>query len=554
VQTHTHFRAVFDVSPTGHLENAWAALVGEIRAWITDKERVALKGFFGGARWAGPSPSRAQVETRLLADGGGSVPEMWAVRYQHADANIKWRRWITDIGVASVGPREWRMAVELSHGIRPEYIGPEIRAPQPSSPRLITSLLSSERWSARVGSVRIVASPVPLKVGGAPRFANLLKDPRRLVPLVLVSCDRKTAAPSLDAVALSRALAGTGVVYKCESPECDDELEHFLPLRFRSPNGTVRIYAPDLDFSEEWTSARHRFFSSREIEDQGRDEIIGRIVRALTRSDAWRGLRSSVASIDDIDTRIRERRLTELRSKSAQSANEQKEFLALYEEENARLAAENENLKDSLKAKEASLKEAEDSIARLQYELELARELLEGTRNDAIGTQEALQAVLDMPEWPDNASAVAEFAIKISAGRLVLTEDGRRSLAESGFANGNGDLSVLWRCLRGMATHLHDLVATELPPQQIADTFRSRTGFELTWTESKQTKRDKRLMGMRRMLYGGREIDITPHIKYGSSPPRLLRVHFWVDRQRKQVVIGHCGDHLDTYGTRRRGQ
>ena len=129
-----------------------------------------------------------------------------------------------------------------------------------------------------------------------------------------MSCDRKTEVPKLDSVVLSRALAGTAVVYVCESPDCDDELEHFLPMRFRSPNGTVRIYAPGVKFSQEWTSERHRFFTGKEIDEQGDDQIIGHIVRALTRSDAWRGLRSSVSSIDDIDARIRERRLSELRS------------------------------------------------------------------------------------------------------------------------------------------------------------------------------------------------------------------------------------------------
>ena len=44
----------------------------------------------------------------------------------------------------------------------------------------------------------------------------------------------------------------------------------------------------------------------------------------------------------------------------------------------------------------------------------------------------------------------------------------------------------------------------------------------------------------------------TPHVKWGNEPPRLLRIHFFVDREQKSLVIGHCGDHLDTYGTRRR--
>ena len=76
----------------------------------------------------------------------------------------------------------------------------------------------------------------------------------------------------------------------------------------------VRIYAPGVDFAQEWTSAKHRFFLGKDIEKQGDDEIIGQIVRALTRSDGWRGVQASVTSIDDIDARARERRLAELRN------------------------------------------------------------------------------------------------------------------------------------------------------------------------------------------------------------------------------------------------
>ena len=42
-------------------------------------------------------------------------------------------------------------------------------------------------------------------------------------------------------------------------------------------------------------------------------------------------------------------------------------------------------------------------------------------------------------------------------------------------------------------------------------------------------------------------------MKWGNRAPKLLRVQFYVDRQKGTLVIGYCGDHPDTYGTRRRG-
>ena len=159
MQVYTHFRSVFDVSPAGPMDNPWAALIGEIRAWIARKEKDPLKGFFfKGGNWSGPAPARAHVETRTLSDGG-STPEMWAVRYEHLDSAVNSRRWTTNIGVTEVRPREWRVAVELLHRLRPSYVGREPLTPQPSSPRLITELLGGRNWiasgSARCGFPRV---------------------------------------------------------------------------------------------------------------------------------------------------------------------------------------------------------------------------------------------------------------------------------------------------------------------------------------------------------------------------------------------------------------
>ena len=308
MQAYTHFQSVFDVSPRRDLDNPWAALVGEVRAWIKRKENSQPGSeFFVGGRWT--SPSRAVVETRALA-GDGPTPEMWAVRYEHRDAQVISRRWVTNVGVAEIGQREWRVAIVLLHHLRAGYVGRELRIPQPSSPRFVTRLLDSAHWIGRVGSVRLTGTPMSVEVGKGAEFVALLTDPRRLVPIVLVSRDRKTSQPRLDPATLSRALAGTTVVHVCESPECDEEMEYLLPRPFRCPNGTVRIYAPGVELANDWTSSRHRFFTSQDIDEQGCDEVTGQIVMALTRTGVWSGLQSSIMSIDDIDARMRERRLT----------------------------------------------------------------------------------------------------------------------------------------------------------------------------------------------------------------------------------------------------
>ena len=325
-------------------------------------------------------------------------------------------------------------------------------------------------------------------------------------------------------------------------------MEYLLPRPFRCPNGTVRIYAPGVELANNWTSSRHRFFTSQDIDEQGCDEVAGQLVRALTRTGVWSGLQSSIMSIDDIDARMRERRLNELRTGGAQSLMQQKEWLELFGAENEALVKEKRQLSSRLEAAETQSRERDDKVARLEYEIGEARTLASRATTQAGAERRALEAVLGLEKWPQTPVAVARLTEAISGGRLVFTEGAIKSLTKSDFIKCDEACSVIWRCLRSMTTELFDLVMKDLSAQQVADEFGSRTIFELTWTEGKQTKRDRRLMAKRTIKYGGRQLDITPHVKWGSEPPRLLRIHFFVDREQKSLVIGHCGDHLDTYG------
>ena len=257
---------------------------------------------------------------------------------------------------------------------------------------------------------------------------------------------------------------------------------------------------------------------------------------------------SSIASIDDIDARVRERRLTELRTVGTNTLVEKDEMLALYEADNLRLEGDNKALKDELEGAGDRSARAESTVARLEYEVKQARASATESRAQALAEGSALQAVLDLTAWPEEPAEIAALAVKVSGDRLMFTSEAARSLEKSDFVTCDDAASVIWRCLRSMATDLYDLLMQELPAQQIADEFKNRTKFELTWTESKETKRDNKLMAKRRLMYEGRELDITPHVKWGNAAPRLLRVHS-TDRDQKRSHRSPRGS-PDTYGTR----
>ena len=112
-------------------------------------------------------------------------------------------------------------------------------------------------------------------------------------------------------------------------------------------------------------------------------------------------------------------------------------------------------------------------------------------------------------------------------------------------------LAVAWEMAFGLATTLYDLVFVE-NSNRLEDAFgESSSSFELAMSEGKQTKKDAKLMALRKLVHDGEEFDISPHLKYGNRKPKLLRLYFAICRDRRCLVVGHFGEHLDNYSTRK---
>jgi HIRAN domain len=65
--------------------------------------------------------------------------------------------------------------------------------------------------------------------------------------------------------------------------------------------------------------------------------------------------------------------------------------------------------------------------------------------------------------------------------------------------------------------------------------------------ESETVERNTRARRLRMFVYKGKKIEMMKHLKIGvkESKAETLRVHFDWDTERRVIVIGHCGKHLD---------
>jgi hypothetical protein len=89
-----HYRCNFELIPSKPTERAWGELVRLVRSWISGRivpERLnpvfGGKWFFVGGEWRAPKLSRLFARTdRCVGAGNELVPQCWALRFEHPDA------------------------------------------------------------------------------------------------------------------------------------------------------------------------------------------------------------------------------------------------------------------------------------------------------------------------------------------------------------------------------------------------------------------------------------------------------------------------------------
>ena len=190
---------------------------------------------------------------------------------------------------------------------------------------------------------------------------------------------------------------------------------------------------------------------------------------------------------------------------------------------------------DRLRAELESQKSAAAFRARqLEDEARELRERVQGLEGRA-----RLVETMDLPETPYEALSLAAKAF---SDRIVVLDRARRSAED--FVK--GDPGEVWAVLRSVAVTLHSLLFVERE-RGLANAFRDRTGYELALRDSKGANRNPDQKAERMVEYEGAVRDATMHIKgRGVRKGESLRVHFFVDYDKKKIIIAHCGEHLTT--------
>ena len=164
--------------------------------------------------------------------------------------------------------------------------------------------------------------------------------------------------------------------------------------------------------------------------------------------------------------------------------------------------------------------------------------------------------IQSLSSLPKTLSEVLEAVAKLFSSRIEIAESAIKSADDyskktNGLWGKSDRLAIAWELVFSLATKLYDIKYHQNEPslEQMYNSAFSK--FELALTEGKQTNLDSGLMKLRKVPHNGQEIEITPHLKYGTQKNELLRLHFAIANDSKQFIVGHFGDHLDTYSTRK---
>lgn len=521
----------------------------------------------------------------------------WALEYDEADARRPERHWHTRIGLSTTADGTCIVNAKVTHYIVPGYFGTPLPEPHANIPNFIKELIGLKAYQCCIGETVVRRDALALgRMTFTPEFTENLLSPDREIPLVLITSDKEGKMPVKEVGRLTSALLGLANVYTLDMSVNANRksLNGLLSARGTCPgwatsSSRLRIFPPHTDLESPASAAASRFYSKEAmdkwpggqlaftdmlnrsfargyaktdddvLEMADIDLLLQRIASERARAGI-RELRAKIgkaktvatlplnadeASLKDAEKRFE--RMTREAREMNERLEEQEQLIELYEEENERVMRQNRALEERMRELESD----KSQLETLRYRLVEAQGRADEKAAEAARLKDEAASLEKIDHFPTSLVEELELAGRLWPERIVVLPEAVKSAATYRYF----DLDEEWRILRAVATVLWDIYFGDGDSSDIDEEFKRRTGFTHTFRESGATNASPALVKLRRRSYKGSEIDITPHIKGSgrrdSSKLHPFRLHYHADAEGKKIVIGHCGEHLDTAGTPR---
>ena len=169
---------------------------------------------------------------------------------------------------------------------------------------------------------------------------------------------------------------------------------------------------------------------------------------------------------------------------------------------------------------------------------------LEQENREARALRSAVETFRSMPELPKSNEDVINYFRKVFGDRIAFTERGIKTGCRCDIkAEG------LWFYLYHMATSLFDIHHEGKP--DVEKEFLHATGIEVAMGEGSNSRKDNKIMALRKDAYEGKEISVEPHVKLVSqrAGADYQRIYYCYDHEFDRIIIGWVGDHMRNFGT-----
>lgn len=447
--------------------------------------------------------------------------DFWAIRADDPDKAVPGRVWTTEVAIALMGTQAPRFSARLLAATSEGDLDIE-----PHTPGFVMQVV--EKCGLSISGFELSPKPwIVDAIDEAERLADLLVDPDRRLPFLVLSVPEGGAGPLIDALGLSRATIGIAQVVVV-APACTWVLtERFGRLRSVF-GGAVRSYFPG--FSEESNPYAHRLVLPDVVASPHGVAQTQRWMRWMAASESVRNIRMgkdilAFAAIRAASLRLRQAQL------ESEGASESDQLAAA----NARIDALERELGDEIALRDMF---ADESTA-FKDRAETAEAQ---ARSSAFRIGQLVTQLKQRGNDPDEDVALpggwgefSDWCDVALSGRVVLSSRARREVRAPKFE----DVGQAARCLLWLANEARDR--------------RSEGGGSLGDVTIEE--------GIRNAHCGGDQYDfdwqggrytVEWHVKNGGNthdPTRCLRIYYFWDEASQQIVVAEMPAHRRTWAT-----
>ena len=560
VNANVHHKTAFDIVTDGIEPMTYIRRI--IRTWCEQRTQCTEGLMYRKWFMAGNTPTTepAQycinshyIRTAVAQSQDPREPNCWAMELIHHDSDELSRRWAVEIVLRRTDSGRITLTTVVSNWITPYFIGEYPPPPSPSVPRYISDLVKDPSLKCLKGETRLLSRHELVETHNTRNVYETIKSEKRFVPCVVISYHVPSKGPLLDPRRVGIALTGSANTYFLGSTAVNEELNFYLEHPYDLAQGTIRVFLPGIDRTNPHDPKRHRYLSESFIAERGGDTIIRYLTNGLCRNASSFRL-NDLTSFADV--------LAERRKQKIAVLAKERESLA---SEKIISAADTDLMWEEIRTLTKEASEWETTAGQLDEEVQRLRrdngtlnarvteaDRVRGRIQDLTAQAEGFKQLECLPtSLTEVLEAVARiYPTRISVAEQALTSARRHSNDFPDLWEKIDGIRTAWKMAYSLAAVLHPLVYDD-GESRLEELFNAKVSeMSLALNETGTTRRDAALMALRRLEHDGASWDITPHLKYGNRNPKMLRLHFAFDKEKRRFIVGHFGDHLDTASTR----